>query len=89
MILMLWPQANARAIVIPQAPAFRLFLRYLQPFPPPQTFNPLMVHSMPAFQPKQSRDPPVAIPAILLCQLDNALQQDSFIILNATTIPLR
>jgi hypothetical protein len=48
---MLRPESDARAIIQPQTPPLRLFLWYLKPFLPPDTFYPLVIH-LPAFLPE-------------------------------------
>src|SRR5690606_22489113 len=44
MVVPLRPQTDARAVVEPQTPAFRLFGRDLQPLTSPDPLNTLLVH---------------------------------------------
>ncbi len=59
----LGPQADARAVVQPQAAAFGLFGGDLQPLPSPDPLHPLVVHR-PAGMAQQGRDPPIAVAAV-------------------------
>lgn len=63
-------QAHARAVVQPEAAAFWWLLWDLQPLPSPDPQHPLGVHR-PASVVQQSRDPPGAIAAVGLGQLDD------------------
>ena len=68
-VLVLWPQAEARTIRQAQTAAFGLLLGDLQRLTPPEPLHPLVVDP-PARIPQQSRNLAVAIPAILARQLD-------------------
>src|SRR5258708_31153987 len=45
MVRPFWAQPNARSIVEPQPSSWLLFLWNLQPFPPPDTFLPVLANS--------------------------------------------
>ena len=78
MIGPLGPQADARAVVEPEASTFGLFLRDFQPFPPPDAVDALDAH-LPAFVDQQSADAPVAVAAIPRRKPHDRLGQRSFI----------
>ena len=63
MTLMLRSTSDAGAVIKPKSTALRLFLWNFKPFTSPDTFNPFEV-DRPAFSPKQSRYPAVAIATI-------------------------
>lgn len=87
-IAMLWPQANARAVIKPQPPAFRLFYRYFQALAPPDPRNAFVVH-MPAIRSEQRRNPLVAIASIAGRQLDDGEGQRILIVGTHRLAPLR
>ena len=74
MVLVLGPEPDTAAVVQPKSSVFRLLLRHFQPFLLPDPGHPLHV-DLPAFGPEKSRDPPVAVAAILFCQLDDPSRQ--------------
>ena len=80
--------ADARPVGSPQPPSFGLFLRHFQPCPPPQPFDPLVMHP-PALTPQQPRDPPIAIAAILGRQFHDAVNLPWFIIRHPRPMPRR
>ncbi len=84
----LWPQPHARAVVQPQPPALRLPRRYLQPFRSPDPLHPLVVR-VPAFGPQQRGDPPIAVAAVSLGQLNNSLRQRCLVVRRPTLLALR
>jgi hypothetical protein len=59
-------------------PFLLLLLRDLQPFTPPDTLDPLVVH-MPARVVQQAGDHPIAIAPVLVGQLDDVVGQTLFI----------
>jgi len=65
MARILRPEPHAGAVVQPQTPAFGLLLRDLQPLPPPDAIDALLVH-VPPVAPQQSGDPAIAIATISL-----------------------
>ena len=67
MILMLRPEPDARTVVEPEPSPFRLFLRHLQAFPPPDPLHPLVVH-LPSFVSQKPGDQPVAIAPVCRSQ---------------------
>src|ERR1019366_10228896 len=79
MVGALGAQAHARAVVQPQAAALWLFLRDFQPLPSPDPLDPLGV-PRPAGTAQQGCDPPVAVAAIGLGQLDDVGGQRRFVI---------
>ena len=82
------PQPHARAIVQPQPPLLRLFLRNLEPLASPQALHPLGVH-LPAGIPQQGRDPAIPVAAILPRQLDQLGHQARLVGPAARHVPLR
>jgi len=74
MVGSLRPQTDARAIIEPQTPAFRLFGRNLQPLTPPYPLDTLLVHR-PASSAKQRRNPAISVAAILAGKLDDVGSQ--------------
>ena len=88
MVLVLRPQAEARAIRQPQTTTFRLFLWDLQPLTPPDPLDPLIVDP-PARIPQQSGNLAVAIPAILACQCDNVGGQPLLVVAASWSLALR
>ncbi len=78
MVGALWSETHARPIVQPEPPLFLLLLRNLQPFAPPDTFDPLVVH-VPARIVEQTCDHPISVAAILICQLDDIVGQPVFV----------
>ena len=56
-------QADAGAVIEPEAPALGLYLWHFQPFPPPDAVDALD-DDLPAFVDQQSADAPVAVAAI-------------------------
>ena len=72
--------SRSRWICSPLKPRFaracplRLLAGHLQPLTLPQAFNPLVV-DLPAGTAQQSRDPPIAVAAILTGQLDHIRNQ--------------
>jgi hypothetical protein len=73
------PKTDARAVIQPEAAAFRLFLRHFEPFPPPDAIDPLEVRP-PAFDAKQRGDPAIAVAAVSRRQTDDRRRQRFFII---------
>ena len=73
------PKPNARAIIEPQASAFRLSFGDFEAFSPPQTLNPLVV-DYPSFPAKHFRDTTVSITSILSRKPDHVRHKDSFIV---------
>jgi hypothetical protein len=88
MVLMLWPQAKARAVRQPQTAAFGLLVGDLQPLTPPDPFHPLIVDP-PARIPQQSCNLAVAIPAILARQLDDVGSQPPLVVAASWNLALR
>ncbi len=63
MVLILWPESDARTIIQPQPPSFRLLLRYLQTFSPPNPLYPLMVY-LPSLIIQKTGNPPIPVPSV-------------------------
>ena len=61
-ILVQWPEPDARAIVEPQPTPFRLPSGHFQPLLPPDTLHTLVVH-LPALDTQQVRDLAIPVPA--------------------------
>ena len=78
MVAMFRPQPDARAVREPQAPAFWLFVRNLQPLTPPDPFDPLVVHE-PAGMPQQRCNLAVAVTAIKTGEFNDVGGQPSFV----------
>ena len=70
MVRALWPEPNARSVIEPKPAALWLFLWNFQPFAPPDTLDPLVVHR-PARAAQQRRDPAVTVATVLPSQLDD------------------
>lgn len=81
-------ESYAGAIVQPEPPLFLLLLRNLQPFAPPNPFDPLVVHT-PASVVQQARHHAVAIAPVLVSQLDDVVGQALFIDPALRHFPLR
>ena len=88
MVAMFRPQPDARAVREPQAPAFWLFVRNLQPLTPPDPFDPLVVHE-PAGMPQQRGDLAITVAAVLAGQFDNVGGQPLFIVSPRRRLALR
>lgn len=88
MIAMLRSQPDARAVCEPQATAFRLFVRNLQPLTPPDPFDPLVVHQ-PAGMAQQRGDLAIAVAAVLAGQFDDVGGQPLFIVSPRRRLALR
>ena len=78
MVRALWPQPNTGPIVQPEPTLLGLFLRDFQPLPPPDPFDPFMVH-MPAAVVQHSSDHAIPIASELFCQRDDVLGQPFFV----------
>jgi hypothetical protein len=70
MIGMLRPEPEARSVIEPEPGSFRLLLGNLQPLPPPDPGDPLVVHN-PACPAQHHRDAAIAVAAILEGQRDD------------------
>ena len=79
MVGALRPQTDARAVVEPQTPAFRLFGRDLQPLTSPDPLNTLLVHR-PASSAKQRRNPAISVASILAGKRDDVGSQSYLVI---------
>jgi len=88
MIAILWSQPNARAVIQPLTPAFRLFLRNFQAFTPPDAKDTLVIH-MPPFRLQQRRDPLIPIASKPGCQPNDGRGQCILIIVLLRLTPLR
>jgi len=82
------PQTDAGPIREPEAPAFRLFLRHLQPLSPPDPHYPA-VADRPARLAQQSGDLAVAIAAVLPGQFDDIGRQSCGILSAPRDLALR
>ena len=63
MVRALWPEPNARSVIEPEPAALRLSRGNFQPFAPPDTLNPLVVHR-PARAAQQRHDPAVTVATV-------------------------
>src|SRR5258706_11522185 len=82
------PQPDAAAVGQPQPPAFGVFRRNFQPFPPPHAVNPLHAR-VPALVEEQAADAPVAEAAIPCHQPHNPPGQSPFASPNLPLATLR
>ena len=87
MVRPLRSQTDARPVAQPEATSLRLFLRDLQPHPPPEPLDPLHVHG-PAGISEESRDAPIAIAAILRGERDDVCGERLFVGTPARHLPL-
>ena len=71
------PKPDARSVVQPQPGPLGVLLGHFRPFPAPDALDPLVVHPPPAPLQKGD-DPPVAVPAMLRRQADDALGHPFF-----------
>ena len=78
---------HARAVIQPETAAFRLFHWDFKPFTPPDAIHPLLVH-MPAVPSQQGRDAAIAIPAELLCQVNDSCCQHILILTHHARLAL-
>jgi hypothetical protein len=88
MITVLRSQPKAGAVCEPQAPAFRLSVRNLQPLTPPDAFDPLIVHE-PARMAQQRGDLAIAVAAIPAGKLNDVGGQTFFVVSPRRRLPLR
>ena len=88
MIRLLRSQADTGAIRQPEAPAWRLALRHLESFPPPDPFHAFVIHA-PAVVVQQGGDSSIPVSPILARQLDDRRRQRELIIRRIGLIPLR
>ena len=86
-VLPLWPQPDAAAVVQPQPAAARLFPRHLQAGLPPDALHPLVVH-VPALVSQHSRDPRRPVSAVHRCQLDDPPGQRRLVVPHTRRVPL-
>ena len=70
-------QSNTRAVCQPQTPAFRLFVRNLQPLAPPDPFDTFVIDE-PARVSQQRGNLAIAVAAILAGKLNNIGAQTLF-----------
>src|SRR5262249_16093602 len=87
-IAMLGLQADARAVRQPQTSTFRLLVRDLETFTPPDPLNPLIVHQ-PAGVPQQRRDLPIAIASVMTGKLDDVGRQPLLVVAALRRLALR
>ena len=88
MIAVLGPEADAGAVVQPQAATLRLSGRNLQPLASPDPLDPLVV-DQPASPAQQFGDLAIAIPAILAGQINEVGRQPLFIVTALRDLALR
>ena len=86
-ISVLRASSYAGAVIQPEATAFGLFLRHLQPLLSPNSFHPLMMNS-PALRLKQGGDPTIPLPPLRPCKAYNRLHQCFLITTGVSLIPL-
>ena len=73
------PQPDALSVIEPEPASLRLFLRNLQPLPPPDPLDALDVHHPPGAQ-QHGCDPSIAISAVLGGERDDVGGQSRLII---------
>jgi hypothetical protein len=88
MVVMLRPQANARAVVQPQPSARLLPLRHLQALATPDALHAILAHA-PAVVPKQRRDPAIPVTSILAGKIDDGAGKRIFVLAQCRSIALR
>ena len=88
MIAVLRPQPDARAVIQPESPAFRLSGGNLQPLTPPDPLDPLVI-DQPARVAQQRGDLAIAIAAILAGEFDDVGRQPLFIVTAPRDLALR
>ena len=72
-------QVDARSVIQPQTTLFGLFCWDFEPLTPPDALDALLVHQPPR-PTKKSRNPPIAIAAILVSKLNDVGSQSCLII---------
>ena len=82
------PKPDTRPVVQPEPSLILLFTRDFQPFTPPDTLNPLVVH-MPACVDQQTGHHPLSVAPVLFSQLDDVIGQTLFIGTVLRHLPLR
>ena len=87
MVRPLGAQTHTGAVIQPQPAALWLFLRDFQPLPSPDPLHPLDVHHSASLA-QQGRDPPVAVAAVSLGQLDDVGGQRQLVIAAAGGLAL-
>ena len=88
MVRPLRSKTDTGTVIKPETATFALLGWNLKPFTFPDALNPLVVH-MPTRLIEQRRNRPIAIAAILLCQLDDISRQAILISLTMGSLPLR
>jgi hypothetical protein len=88
MIATLWPQPNAGSVIQPKPSLLRLFCRHFKPLPPPKPFNPLVI-DLPTRIPQQSRNPAIAVAAILAGKRDHIGNKTHLVGTASWRLPLR
>jgi hypothetical protein len=82
------PQADARSVGQPQAPAFGLFGGDLQTLPPPQALDPLVI-DLPSRPAQELRDLAIAIAAVLSRKGDHVDSQPLLVLRAPRHLALR
>ncbi len=88
MVRPLRSKTDTGTVIQPETATFALLGWNLKPFTFPDALNPLVVH-MPTRLIEQRRNRPIAIAAILLCQLDDISRQAILVSLTTGSLPLR
>jgi hypothetical protein len=81
-------EPHARSIVEPQPSSWLLPLRYLQPFPKPDAFDPVLGH-LPARMLQQRRDSAIPVTSILAGKSNDGLSQTIFVFALCRLVALR
>ena len=81
------PKTDAGAVVQPETAPLGLPLRHLQPFLTPDPGHALGI-DLPAVRAQQRRDPPIAIAAILPCQVNDRFGERHFVVRSPGDMPL-
>src|SRR4029079_13458127 len=79
MVRVFRPQPDARSIIEPEPASLGLLLRNLEPLPPPDPLDALVVHHPPGV-PQHGCDPSIAITAVLGGERDDVGGQSCLII---------
>ena len=70
MVRSLWSESDEGAVTQPESASLRLFLRYPEPFSSPYAFHSLVDHLPTEFF-QQRSDPPIPVPPVPGCGVDD------------------
>jgi len=86
-VLVFRPEADARAVVQPEAPTFRLALRYLEPLTTPDALHALGIH-VPTGHLQEAGDALVAVAGEGVRQSDHGRDQGVLVVAQLRSMPL-